>query len=78
MRNNQDLTPKTVALDIAVGWIAAAYRGHTSDMFDGSITENGRHSDAFERQVKRQLAKLHNRMLRGMNDDLNIYELDEG
>lgn len=55
MRNNDGFTPKEAAYDIAIGWIQKTYRGGTSD-----VENTG--PPAFQKQVRRQLAKLNNRL----------------
>ena len=54
MRINE-MTPREFAYDLAIGWLANAYRGFTGDLDDLTPSQ--------ERAVKEQIAKLHNRLL---------------
>jgi len=63
MRNREGHTPKTLAYDIAIGWIANAAKGRTNDVVMRSP------NDAFERETLRQLAIIHNRLLEKSNLD---------
>lgn len=49
-------TPKEAAYDIAIGWISNVIEGYASDLDD--IEPPSR-----RKQVRKQLAKLHNRLL---------------
>jgi len=53
MRNKTGFTPKDAAADILIGWLRAAYDGRTAD-----VERCG--PPAFQREVKRHLARLHN------------------
>lgn len=50
-------TGKQVAIDIALGWLAAAYRGETNDVGYYASTPG------LQRDVRREIAKLHNKLL---------------
>lgn len=50
-------TPKEAAVDIALGWLAAAYNGVTNDIAQYAGTPG------LERDLKRSIAKLHNDLL---------------
>ena len=52
-------TPKQYAHDLAIGWISAIYHRQTSDLSD--LT------DAQQKAVREQLAKLHERLLSNAN-----------
>lgn len=54
MRINE-LTPREFAYDLAIGWLANAYRGFTGDLDDLTPAQ--------KREVKAQIAKLHNRLM---------------
>lgn len=51
-------TPREAAHDIAIGWLRNAYNGATADL--ASYDDR----DRYERELKKQIAKLHNRLLR--------------
>jgi len=51
----QGYTPRQYAHDLAANWISAVYNRHTSDL-QGL-------SDAQDREVRKYLAKLHERIL---------------
>jgi diadenosine tetraphosphate (Ap4A) HIT family hydrolase len=53
--NINGFTPKQYAHDLAVGWISAIYNSHTADLSD--LT------DAQQKAVREQLAKLHERLM---------------
>lgn len=55
------LTPRQFAHDLAAGWLANAYRGSTGDL--DALTP------AQKREVKAQIAKLHNRLLEQVDLD---------
>ena len=54
MKTN-DMTPRQFAFDLAIGWLRAAYQGHTSDLDDLTPAQ--------KRDVKEAIAKLHDRLL---------------
>ena len=58
MRIN-DLTPREFAYDLAAGWLANAYREATGDLADLTPAQ--------KREVKAQIAKLHNRLMEQAN-----------
>lgn len=76
MRNQDDMTPKDVALDIATGWIQRAYRSTTGDVDNGSTMGNGNISEGFKVHVRRQLALIHNELAHKMKEGEPM-ELDE-
>ena len=51
----RSMTPRQFAHDLAIGWLRAAYQGHTSDL-DDLI-------GAHRRDVKEAIAKLHDHLL---------------
>ena len=65
-------TPKEAAIDIALGWLQAAYEGKTMDL---DYTMYAR-TPAQQRRVKVQIAKLHNRLLRSSKMDGVFLEED--
>ena len=58
MRINE-LTPREFAYDLATGWLANAYREATGDLADLTPAQ--------KREVKAQIAKLHNRLVEQAN-----------
>lgn len=50
-----EMTPRQFAHDLAAGWLANAYRGFTGDLDDLTPAQ--------KREVKAQIAKLHNRLV---------------
>jgi diadenosine tetraphosphate (Ap4A) HIT family hydrolase len=65
--NINGFTPKQYAHDLAVGWISAIYNRQTSDLSD--LT------DAQQKAVREQLAKLHERLMN--NAKLDGLSLDK-
>ena len=63
MRNEDNHTPKEVAYMVAVDWLEAAYRGATSDLQKHSGTPS------FDKEVKKQIAKLHDQLQGRMKFD---------
>lgn len=55
-RNANGFTPKEQAADILLGWIKAAHDGNTAD-----VENSG--TPAFQAEVKRHLARLHDVVL---------------
>lgn len=64
-----DATPREAAYSVAIDWLSHAYHGLTNDVPE--MTD----SEPEQRAVRKQIAKLHNRLLRdsGM-DGLEINE----
>lgn len=62
-----EMTPRQFAHDLAAGWLASAYRGGTGDLDDLTPAQ--------KREVKAQIAKLHNRLVEQAN--LDSSPLDE-
>lgn len=63
-----DLTPREEAILILMGWAEAAFKGLTDDLFQ--VDDR----DSFRLQVRRALAKEHNRLARrveSMGNELN-------
>lgn len=56
MQNKEGYTPKQWAADQAMAWLSAVYHGKTADL-------EREPSEAFRKQAKRQVAKLHNQLL---------------
>ena len=56
-------TPKEAAQDIAIGWLSAAHKGHTADL------EEYDDRPSFQVELKKQIAKLHNRLLENSRMD---------
>ena len=56
MRNKKGYTPREEAYDIAIGWLSNVYKRYTNDI------ENIEGSPAFRKEVRKQVAKLHNRL----------------
>lgn len=50
-----NMTPRQFAYDLAIGWLRAAYQGHTGDLADLTPAQ--------KRDVKEAIAKLHNNLL---------------
>jgi hypothetical protein len=50
-----DMTPRQFAHDLAIGWLRAAYQGHTSDLDDLTPAQ--------KRDVKEAIARLHDQLL---------------
>lgn len=57
MKLKNGYTPRTAALDIATGWLRAAFEGKTADVADYATTP------AQERALRLAIGKLHNRLL---------------
>lgn len=66
---NGSYTPREAAIVITLGWLEAAYRGLTNDLYEIDPR------DSYRVQVRRALAKEHNRLLRRTTMDGS--ELDE-
>ena len=69
MKTKDGYTPKETAYAVAIGWLDNAYHGATQDVecFD--------ERPHVQKQIKRQIAKLHNKLLRKSN--LDGIELEE-
>lgn len=61
-RNAKGYTPKEQAADILLGWLRAAYEGNTAD-----VENSG--TPAFQAEVRRHLANLHNVVLQNSGLD---------
>lgn len=57
MRDKNGMTPRECAHDMAIGWLRAVHEKRTGDLADLKLPP------AHEREVKAQIAKLHNRLL---------------
>ena len=56
-----NMTPRQFAHDLAVGWLRAAYQGHTGDLDDLTPAQ--------KREVKAAIARLHDQLLSEANLD---------
>jgi len=63
-------TPKEGAYDIAIGWLRATFKGSTNDI------ENYATAPAQVRDLKNQIAKLHNKLLDDSGLDGTYLEYD--
>ena len=57
-----EFTPREEAHSIAIGWLYNAYHNRTGEGDLGDLRDSG--SPSHQRQVKRQVAKLHNALLK--------------
>lgn len=66
-------TPREAAYAITIEWIRAAYIGRTSDVANMSYNEPN--AARYKREIEKQLAKLHDRLLAqsGM-DGVNLFD----
>jgi len=78
MRNKHGYTPKQAAYDIAIGWLKQAHEGVTADLQYYSRTPDGNASMVFDRELKKQIAKLHDRLLEQSGMDGMCISSDEG
>lgn len=62
-------TPRQAAIDIALGWLTAAYEGKTDDV------KQYAHTPGLQRDLRREIARLHNELLD--ESDLDGTALDE-
>lgn len=63
MRNKEGYTPREQAYDIVIGWIYNVHHEYTQDISHLDSTES------FKKEVKKQLAKIHNKLLEKANLD---------
>lgn len=65
-------TPREAAYDVALGWLSNAYHGRTADV--ETIDDRA----SYQKQLKQQIAKLHNKLLRDSKlDGVELYDGDE-
>jgi hypothetical protein len=64
-----EFTPREAAHSIAIGWLYHAYHDRTSDIDDSGPPSH-------QREVRRQVARLHNFLLR--ESGMDGQELGEG
>ena len=69
MRTKDNYTPKEEAQNIAMGYLRLAYEGKTADI------EEADDRPSVQRGIRRQVAKLHNKLLR--DSGMDGLELEE-
>ena len=68
-----EFTPREEAHSIAIGWLSHAYHGRVAEGGLGDLRASG--PPSHQRRVKRQVAKLHNHLIR--ESGMAGQELDE-
>ena len=68
-----EFTPTEEAHAIAIGWLSNAYHGRVAEGDLGDLRDSG--PPSHQRRVKRQVAKLHNHLIR--ESGMDGQELDE-
>jgi hypothetical protein len=69
MMNKNGYTPREAAYAIVIDWIRVIYNEGTVDIDDMSTTHLGNQSEAFKKELKRQLVILHDKLLSKSNLD---------
>ncbi len=70
MRTKEGYTPRQAARNLTMGWIRAMVANRTADIEDMCMVAS------LEREVRKQLAKIHNRLLDEMGPELTGQYLD--
>lgn len=69
-----ELTPREEAHSIAIGWLSNAYHNRTGEGDLGDLRNSG--PPSHQTKVRRQVAKLHNHLLRRSKMDGQDLEED--